>query len=248
MPNQSVATYPYRVEYTNADHYADSTENINVEVIEPLTDIYIKQDIADDVDFDPTDKIVMTDIFEALQCLQSNGTIHIVNEVILTDNINIEKNVNIVGHNNAKMIKDIGDLLNEEGNNIKMYNIDEFDQVMYEVVGLTSNYINDRDFCIIENDLYYTTSSNDFIPLFLLDDGKFYSYQLTPLSSVVQNVNINIKDANVDIHNIEFVTNDSDSLFDFVINNRGILNIHQCILNKYISSIRYFPSLTKFSL
>ena len=239
MPNQSIATYPYRVEYTNADHYADSIENINVEVIEPLTDIYIKQDLADDVDFDPTDKIVMTDISEALQCLQSNGTIHIVNEVILTDNINIEKNINIVGHNNAKIIKDIGDLLNEESNNIKMYNIDEFDQVMYEVVGLTSNYINDRDFCIIENDLYYTTSSNDFIPLFLLDDGKFYSYQLTPLSSVVQNVSINIKDVDVDIYNIEFVTNDSDSLFDFVINNRGVLNIHQCILNKYMKIINY---------
>lgn len=239
MPEQNVASYLYILEYGNADHYANSGKEITVDVIEPLSDIYIRQHYDNDIDFDETDKTVMTDINEALQCLAADGKIHIVNEVTITDNISIQKNINIVGHNNAKIIKDIGDLLNEDNSNIKVYNSDEFDQVIYEIVGLTSNYINDRDFCIIDNELYYMSSANDLVPLFLLDDGKFYSYQLTPLSSMIQNVSINIKDADVDIYNIEFVTNDSDKLNDFVINNRGVLNVHQCVLNKYMKIVNY---------
>lgn len=245
--SQYIQDYAYTVKYANSEHYNDKAKGVTVSIIEPLTDIYIIQNIEhidddtsfNDLDFyDIDDELKMTDIHNALQCLAPNGNLHIVNEVTVTNHINIDKDLNIIGHNNAKIIKDIGDLLNGDGN-IKTYNIEEFDQVIYEIVGLTPNYINDRDFCIIDNDLYYITQQNEFIPIFLLNDGSFYSYQLTPLYSVVQNVSININDAKVHIHNIEFMTNDSDDLNDFVINNRGHLNITKCVLNKKLNIVNY---------
>ena len=227
----------YTVKYTDADHYEDSMNIVTIEVIEPLTDIYIYQD-NQDINFDTTDKEIMTDINEALQCIAVNGTIHLVNEVVLKDSITIDKNINIIGYNDAKVIKDIDGLLINDNSNIKMYNYDEFEEVMYEIIGLSPTYINDRDFCIIENDLYYISSNNDLVPIFLMDDGNFYSYELRALSSIVRNINININ-AEVNIKNINFITNDSDNIDDFVITNRGNLNIRQCVLNKYVSIINY---------
>lgn len=237
--DQVLETTTYTLYYQGSEHYDDSYKDIQVTSIEPLADIYIKQDIPNDIEFDDTNKEVMTDINEALQCIASGGTIHLVNQVTIQDNIDILKDVNIIGHNNAKIIKDVDDLLSENDSNIKVHNYDEFDQMMYEIVGLSLNHINDKDFCIIDNELYYITAANDFIPIFLLDDGYFYSYQLSPLSAFVQGININIKDAKVNINNVNFMTKDADNINDFIINNRGELSITQCVLNKNVAINNY---------
>lgn len=237
---QTLETVTYNVYYQNATHYQNCDNVVTISSVDPLDHIYIKQEnVSDDIEFDETDKEVMTDINEALQCLAENGTLHIVNQAILSDNIYINKNINIVGHNDATLIKDIGDLLTESSNNIKVYNYDEFEEIIYEIIGLSLTHINDRDFCIIDNDLYYISSTNDFVPIFLLDDGKFYSYNLMPLASVVQSVSIFVADVNVTMNNIIFKTDDATELDDFVINNRGNLDIQQCVLNKYVRIINY---------
>ncbi len=239
ISDQALSDMDYDLNYKNAEHYNDCHGNVHVTSIEPLNDIYIRQNRENDIEFDETGKEMMTDINDALQCLAVGGTIHLVNEVIVIDNIDIQKDINIVGHNDAKIIKDIGDLLSDDDNNIKIYNYDEFNEIIYEIIGLSSKYINDRDFCIIDNDLYYITATNDFVPIFLLDDGNFYSYQLRSLSSIVSNVNINIANVNVNIENVNFITEDSDDFDDFIINNKGTLNIGQCVLNKNVKIVNY---------
>ncbi len=242
---QSVGDYLCQIRYINAEHYTDNQTEIYMHVIEPLNDIYIIQDNTyedgnetfNDLDFydDISNDLIYTDINEALQCLADNGTIHLVNKVVIANDINIDKNVNLLGHNNAQIIKDIGNLL-DNNNSIQLYS-DEFDQTIYEIVGLTSKYINDKDFCIIDNNLYYI-GSNELIPIFLLNDGKFYSYQVMPLSSIIHNIGF-INNAELNIKSIEFVTNDSDVINDFIIVNKGELSIIQSIINKNMNIVNY---------
>ena len=100
-------------------------------------------------------------------------------------------------------------------------------------MGLTQQHLNTTDFHIVDNDLYFVKNNNK-IPIFLLQDNKFYSYEKLSLSSIISNVNLTLN-GKTNISNVKFISLDSENVNDLVINIQNETNIQKCIIDKTVT-------------
>ena len=218
---------PYILEY-NGNEFLNSDEPIiqNIIIIEPQNDVYIVQDQNEDIyeySFD--------NLQEASQCVVNGGNIHIIDYVNIDNNITINKDVNIIGHNDAAIYKNLPDLLINE-NNIKIYEYDDFDTEIYEISGLKIENLNSKDFYIINSDLYFVNNDN-IIPLFLFDNNIFYSYVQISLSEIINSISLNFNGV-TNINNINFKSLDNDIGNQFNIITKERTSITKSIINSNI--------------
>ena len=158
----------YNIIYRNAINYNDINNiAINVHVIDPLDEIYIPN-IPSGTSYTPN--LHQQTIEEALMCLKSNGTIYITDDIILTQSIEINKDCTIAGENGVSLIKDVTDLLTD---NIIVYDIEDVEE-MNIIEGLSVINLNTTDF-LYENKQLYIKTKSDNIPIFLAEDGLFYT-------------------------------------------------------------------------
>ncbi len=217
-PN-TVGSYKYKVEYSDSTHYNILSTTVTITVSEPKDIVIIPNDAQN--------------FEQAQQLVTNNGTIIIDEDIELHNDINITKNLTIIGGNDVSITKDIIDLLID--NNLSIYKFDNFDNLIYKINNLTVENINANDFIILNSDIYFN-KNDEMIPIFLLEDGFFYSYNSTLASNITSNLSINIpQDINVHIDNVIFDTQDINNNYDFIINNEGNLTITKSILNKNVS-------------
>ena len=224
----------YQVKYIDGINYKNNDDEVFIQkviILTALEESYVSSKYDDTVNkSNGTVKRPFTNLLEAYNCTKTNGIINIIDDCILKESININRDINIKGYNNSKIIKDLPDLfLNENyGTSLKIHNLGDFDKELFEVTDLKLSNLNTEEFRIIKNELYYI-KNNELIHIYLLNDGKFYSF--TPLSGLNVNeiVYLNIK-SDVTFDNVEFISKDNDN--DFVITNEGSLKITHSIINK----------------
>ena len=214
----------YNIIYRNATNYNDINNiAINVHVIDPLDEIYIPN-IPSGTSYTPN--LHQQTIEEALMCLKSNGTIYITDDIILTQSIEINKDCTIAGENGVSLIKDVTDLLTD---NIIVYDIEDVEE-MNMIEGLSVINLNTTDF-LYENKQLYIKTKSDNIPIFLAEDGLFYTESNIKLKDILSSVNLIInEDADVTLNNIIFKSNDSNSIADFAIYNKGTCLITHSVI------------------
>lgn len=224
--------YTYVIKYENGIHYTNPLIPFTqlIYVINPLDDVYVTQN--DDDSNLPTDAYPFKKLSEALQCVKNNGNIHILDTVNITNNLIIDKDINILGTNNSTIIKDIPNLMQENISTLKIYSEKDFDIPIYEITGLTFSHLNIVDFHIIDTDIYFVKNGT-LIPIFLLGNGSFYSYQQISLSEIISNINITFN-GQTTIDNIHFKSNDSDNTNDLIIQAQNKLTITKCIIDDTI--------------
>ena len=211
----------YSIEYVDSDNYIAVPKLLSVSIIEPQDEVWISQIMNKPFYFDNFE--------EAQRCVKSGGKIHIVDSFVIENNIIINKDINILGTNSSKIIKDANAILKTDS--IKIHNFSEFDETLYNVVGLTLDDVTDLNF-FVENEELFIKNKNTIIPIFLLEDGEFYSYKNISSSVIKSIINITIEQGNnVYIDNVFFETNDSGEN-NFEIINRGNLEIKKAIINK----------------
>ena len=106
--------YFYTVEFSNSSYYIANSFLQKIIVVEPYDDVYISHN--------ENDKYLpktFTNLQEALQCVKNGKNIHIIDYVNIDSNIIIDKDINIIGHNNSKIQKDLEDLLPDNKSVIK---------------------------------------------------------------------------------------------------------------------------------
>lgn len=225
--------YLYTVKYINGTRYTTPNEPItqSIYVVEPHDDVYIAQDdtyIPNDYDLP-----FMINLMDAAQCVKSGGNIHILDDTYINEDIVLYQNVNIIGGNNVKIIKDLPNLLTDEDSTIQVYNFEVFNDDIYEIVGLTKDYLNKKDFHIIDSDIFFV-QNNTLIPIFLLNDGKFYSYKQLSLASVVSNIALTFY-GEANINNIHFASIDSTNINDLIVYAKNKVSMKKCIIDKEIT-------------
>lgn len=250
-PNE-VGSHAYTIKFLETSHYKEATtaSSITVNVIKAQDIVYIsheeeydqqqiqqeeqeeqeqQEEQEEQIQQEQLSEIVVQTFEEAQQCVKENGTIFIRDYVSLYNNIDITENITITGVNDCVIQKDSIPLLQD--NILPIYHFTDFEDTLYKIKDLTIDYITTIDFQIINSQLYLLRN-NQQIPIFLLEDGFFYTQTSGILAETISNININIKgDTNVNIDNITFNTNDNINKYDLIINNDGILNITKTILN-----------------
>lgn len=226
--------YIYIIQYENGYHYVNPTVPIeqNIYVIEPQDSVCIVQDELNSI-IPYDDILIFKDLQEALQCVKPNGNVHIIDTVNITEDITINKNVNIIGENNSTIVKDIPNLLTQETKIIQKYSYNDFNETIYEIVGLESKHLNIADFHIIDMDLFFV-KNNTLIPIFLLSDEKFYAYQQISLTEIFSNISLNLN-GETTINNLHFKSNDNNNSNDLIIKVQNNVNINKCIIDDTIT-------------
>ena len=226
--------YLYTIVYDNGTHYESPIESIeqNIYVIEAKDDVYIAQnEFNDEIPYEYTLPVFKT-LQEALQCVKTDGNIYILDSVSVNDNITINKDVNIIGTNNALILKDLPNLLTNEIGTIQIYDYIDFNETIYEIIGLQKEHLNTTNFHITDTDLYFV-NNDKLIPIFLLSDGKFYSYQQLSLSTIISSVSLTLN-GNININNLHFTSIDNSNNNDFIIKIQKQVNMQKCILDDTI--------------
>lgn len=163
----------------------------------------------------------------AVNCVKEEGNIYILEDCTLKENTIINKKVNIIGENDVCITKDLDDLLhNVDG--LRIHHLSEFDNELFKI-DIPLERINKQEFKIIKNELYYI-EKNRLIPIYLLDDGDFYSYNDIPEYT---EITLDIE-AEAYFKNIHFKSLDNTEFTDLVINNKDILNMNYCIIDKNV--------------
>ena len=231
--NSSSEPYLYNVKYINGTNYTTPEEPIvqPIYVIEPKDDVYIAQN--DDYIPDDYDIPYNIGLVEASQCVKNGGNIHILDDITIIEDTILYQDINIIGGNNVKITKDLPNLLTDEDSTIQIYSFDNFNEDIFEIVGLTKDYLNKKDFHIIDNNIFFV-QDNILVPIFLLTDGKFYSYKQLSLSTVVSNVSLTFY-GETSINNIHFTSADSTNINDLVIYAKNIFSIKKGIIDKEIT-------------
>jgi len=224
--NELPDTYIYSLKYINSTHYKMKEEAQNIIVQEPKNDVYVMQNAENNV-------FHVNTIEDALQCISDNGNIHIVDYANIGEDLIINKNVNIIGHNNSELRKDIDDLLSDSNSAIKKYSFSDFNETIYEIVGLTKEHLNKTDFYIDGVDIFFVNDQK-LIPIFLLNDDKFYSYEQLLISDILSNVSLTLN-GNINIENVHIYSNDFNNANDLIIINNGQLNIDKAIIDTNVS-------------
>lgn len=225
----------YTLKYENGINYQHAEDgdldinykNIQINTINPLDEITIPNEYC-------------SNIQQALMCLKPNGTIILDNQdesstnVILSHNLNIYKDCNIIGTNDTHIIKDAPDLVTSL-DDIRMYNIENLDlSNLYEIIDLKITNLNTNDFVLEDNELYYYKNGKKLL-IYFADNNKFYTSTYLSLDGINSETNINIApEAHVHIKNIIFESNDNSKNVDFIINNEGYLVINHCVLSQSI--------------
>ena len=229
------APYIHAIQYEEGKLYTnpESPFTQNIYVIAGLDDICIQQvEDNEEIPFEYDGKICKT-IEEALQCVNPDGNIHIIDYVVIEEDLYINSNVNIIGHNNAKIIKNAPDLFTMDQPSVQVYSHNDFNEPIYEIVGMTIEHLNTNNFKIIDNNIYY---SYDGTQIFLLSDDKFYcKRQISPLAFNDGGTKINIhKNTTVNIKNVNIISEDNPLSYDTIIVNNGSLTIIKSILNNNV--------------
>lgn len=217
--------YLYTVELKNSLHYQLTPFTQKIIVDSPYDDVYISHDANDDY----TPKF--TTLQEALQCVSDTGKIHIIDYANIDTNIVIDKDIEIIGYNNSEIRKDIDDLLISNG--IKKYAFSDFDETIYEIVGLTKQHLNTTDFHIIETDVLFVDDKN-LVPIFLLNNGKFYSYKQLSLSTILHNCSLTLN-GQVKISNIHMLSKDSNNINDLIVKIENNVQMKKMIIDKTVT-------------
>ena len=210
----------YTLSYRNATIYQDKDISLTVNIIDPLAEISIPNEHQ-------------TNIEEALMCLQPNGTIILLEDINVTKSIEINKNCTIIGENGTSIIKDVRDLVNEL-DNIEVTPLSSWNISPYKIDGLSLQNLNTTDFKLWSSGgpskLFFKTQTG-LIQIHLGDDGNFYSSTKLDLSRILSDVNLIInEDTNVHLDNLTFKSNDSNSIADFAIYNKGTCEITHSII------------------
>lgn len=204
----------YDITYRNAKNYNNGTKIINIHVIDALDTISIPNEQQEN-------------IYDALICLQPGGTIYVTDDILLTKTIEINKDCSIIGENGSSLIKDVTDLLTDYDN---IYTHDmEYVKDMHVINGLSLINLNTTDFAYTDQQLYVKTQGQ-YIPIFLAEDGLFYSQTVLQSHSILSEVNLTINEnVDVNIDNLIFKSNDS-TMADFTIYNKGTCSITHSII------------------
>lgn len=248
---EEIGSYQYLVYYENGTNYIGNESGyiVNVNVIEAIDTIYVVGDVynweADEkntrfamgevlfqevYDGDELLGYVFDDLEEALNIISDNGTIYIVDDIKIAYDTHINKPVNIIGYNNAEIIKDAPDLIFEKGD-VKIYYEDDFNDFseLFEIEELEASKLNTIDYRIIDNEIYYIDGKR-LVQLYLLNTGKIYSYS----TFLPQTTALYIEN-DVYVENIHFINNDPEDGFNIV--NNGSLKIVHSVLDKDIKII-----------
>ena len=217
--------YLYTVELKDSLHYQLTPFIQKIIVDSPYDDVYISHNANDDY----TPKF--TTLQEALQCVSDTGKIHIIDYANVDTNIVIDKDIEIIGYNNSEIRKDIDDLLINNG--IKKYGFSDFDETIHEIVGLTKQHLNTTDFHIIETDVFFV-DDNNLVPIFLLNDGKFYSYKQLSLSTILHNCSLTLN-GQVKINNIHMLSKDSNNVNDLIVKIENNVQMKKMIIDKTVT-------------
>lgn len=226
--------YTYIIKYQNSINYADSYALLYINVISPMDKIYLAT-YGNDASGNGSRTYPFKTLERALTCLSDNGEIYILDKINITQSIVIDKNIYINGDNGSQIIKDLNDLLqnnNDIYNSLHIYNTTELPDTLYEINDLKIQNLNINEFSILNKELYFLQGIK-LIPIYLYDNGKFYSE--TPLS--IQDVNSIYSitnNKNLKINNIIFKSNDNTDITDFMLINNGKLEIYHSIIESNI--------------
>lgn len=233
LVEEDPGTYTYYIKLIKNHNYTTEPITQLIKVIEAQDDVYIAQNSStQEIPYD-YQLPLFKDLQSAIQCVKDNGNVHIVDKVYINNDVIVNKNVNIIGNNNAQIIKDLTDLLTTDNGTIKKYSTIDFTEPLYEIVGLKKEHLNTTDFHIIDTDLFYVR--NDIlIPIFLLTDNKFYAYQNISLSEIISNIGLTLNEK-VTFNNIHFTSIDSNNINDLVIKCLNDVDIQKSIIDKTVT-------------
>ena len=217
--------YLYTVKFENSVHYQSPTLTQKIIVVPPYDDVYISHNENDD--YTPN----FTTLQEALQCVSDTGRVHIIDYANVDTDIVIDKDIEIIGYNNAEIRKDLDDLLTI--NAVKKYAFSDFEDTLYEITGLTKQHLNTTDFHIIETDIFFVDGIN-LVPIFLLNDNKFYSYKQLSLSTILHNCSLTLK-GKIKISNIHLLSKDSNNVNDLIVKIGNEVVMKKMIIDKTVT-------------
>ena len=239
--NKNVGNYQYIIKYEDGINYHNGDNNalLKINIINPLNKIYIAKEGRDDTG-DGTYTYPFKTIERALSCLADNGEIYIINEVHLTESITIDKNVHINGNNGSIITKDFIDLFqNNESmyNDLHIYSATKLNESLYKINNLKINNLNSQEFSIINKELYFLQEEK-LIPIYLYDNGYFYSTSPLSIEDINHNCTIT-SNKNLKISNVILQSNDNDDINDFIIINNGDLEIYHSTVQPNIAINNY---------
>ena len=225
---KTTATKDYIVKYEDGINYCQDENDVTLQkirIIDALDTIYV-----DDSGADGNDGSMNTPfktLQHAINCIKNDGEIHILDNCTIKQDVVINKKVTIIGNNNSSITKNLDDLLSDV-NSLKVYRFSDFEEELLPV-NISLESINKQEYRVIKNELYYI-NQNGLIPIYLLNDNKFYSYYDIPSYTTIA---LNIENE-VTFDDIQFRTNDDKIYNDFVINNNHTLHINYCVIEKNI--------------
>ena len=227
-PN-TVGEVSYELRYENGINFINNTPYIyTLTVVNPFDEVYVTDD-----DFDKAENpSYFNSLNEAISCIAENGTVYIIDNAIITHNININKNINIIGYNGATINKNIPNLITNN-NDIVVHNTN-FDANLKLIPHLSLSSLSAYYYCIIDKELYYINNVNELIPVFLCNDGRFYAYVNIDKTSTSIHIDNNV---NVFIQNVTIKNDDAEDTFN--IYNYGNLQIIRSILDESITLSNY---------
>lgn len=225
--------YSYIVKYINGTKYKTPDIPIiqYIKVIEPQDDVYIAQ-TDDNIPIDYSLPFNVS-LMEASQCVKNGGNIHILDDVKIEEDTLLYQDINIIGDNNVEIVKVLRNLLIDEDSVVQVYNFDNFTKEIFEIPGLTKEFLNRKDFRIIDNDLFFV-ENNDLVPVFLLENEKFYAYKQLSLATIVSNISLTFY-GETNINNIHFTSSDSNNSNDLIIYTKNKTNIQKSIIDKEVT-------------
>ena len=235
-----IGHYQYIIKYKNGVNYTNGSNNalLHVNVINPLDKIYIAS-YGNDEQGNGSKTQPFKTLEQSIRCLNDNGEIYILDNVSITQSIEINKNINIDGDNGCAITKDLVDLFNDglDYNNLHVYNMSKFTEDLLEIKDLKIENLNINEFSIIDRELYFLRG-NDLIPVYLYDNGKFYAKTQLTIEDINKNYTIT-SNKKLNINNIIFKSNDNDVVNDFTLINYGTLQITHSIIQPNISIHNY---------
>lgn len=236
--NKDVGNYTYIIKYEDGINYKNGENNalLHVNVINALNKVYLST-LGSDIN-QGTQASPLKTLEAALRCVSDNGEIYILNEVYITQPINIDKNIYINGDNESSIVKDLSDLFqNNIENNLHIHNYQNISDKLTEIKDLTINNLNTNEFSIINKELYFL-KDNNLIPIYLYDNGKFYSETALSINDINDIYTIT-SNKHLKINNITFKSNDNDIINDFTLINNGTLEIYHSIIQPNIAIYNY---------
>lgn len=175
LPKKDAGTYKLTIKYIKDVNYNNNQIQANVTIIEELNEIYVSLN-GDDYNNTGTKESPFKTLKQAITCIKPNGTINILKGLYVSENITINKNVNILGENDVYFYNPDFDSTNID---ITINSEVLFKNIIFKAIDYyyyISNYKTlNCEFCVFENNCTIT------------------NYGESSTSGTLTNSNLNIK-------------------------------------------------------